>query len=102
MKLIPVLHRVVVIPDEIETKTASGIILSVNEKAERKAVERGTVISLGDTAFKDFKAEVIPEVGDVIYFAKYAGKSITEDGKEYLLLNDEDVVAIVRKEKTNG
>lgn len=96
MSLIPVLHRIVIEPEDIETKTASGIILAVNEKAERKAVEKGKVVSIGDTAFKDFKAEVVPVVGDTIYFAKYAGKEVQDDGKTFIILNDEDCICIVK------
>lgn len=97
MSLVPVLHRIVIEPEDIETKTASGIILAINEKAERKAVEKGKVVSIGDTAFKDFKAEVTPVIGDTIYFAKYAGKEIQDNGKNYIILNDEDVICIVKE-----
>jgi len=97
MNLVPILHRLIVEPEEIETKTASGIILSVNEKAERKAVEKGKVLSIGDTAFIDFKAGVTPKVGDTIYFAKYAGKEVKDGDKDYLILNDEDVICVVKK-----
>lgn len=97
MNLVPVLHRLIVEPEAIETKTASGIILTVNEKAERKAVERGKVLAIGDTAFKDFKAGVIPVIGDTIYFAKYAGKEVKDGDKDLLILNDEDCICIVRK-----
>ena len=48
------LHTVLVKLDEPELKTASGIIISVDEKKERKAVEYGTVIQIGPTAFKDY------------------------------------------------
>ena len=97
MNLVPILHRLIVEPEEIETKTASGIILSVNEKAERKAVEKGKVLAIGDTAFIDFKAGITPKVGDTIYFAKYAGKEIKDSDKDYLILNDEDVICVVKK-----
>jgi chaperonin GroES len=97
MSLVPVLHRIVILPEDIETKTASGIILAINEKAERKAVERGVVVSIGDTAFKDFKAEVTPVIGDTIYFAKYAGKEVEDEGKTFIILNDEDCICIVKK-----
>lgn len=97
MNLVPILHRLIVEPEEIETKTASGIILSVNEKAERKAVEKGKVLAIGDTAFIDFKAGVTPQIGDTIYFAKYAGKEVKDDDKDYLILNDEDVICVVKK-----
>lgn len=96
MSLVPVLHRIIVKPEDVETKTSSGIILAINEKAERKAVEKGKVVSIGDTAFKDFKAEVIPVIGDTIYFAKYAGKEIQDNGEPLIVLNDEDVICIVK------
>jgi len=94
--LVPILHRVLIEPEDVETKTASGIVLAVNEKAERKAVERGKVVAVGDTAFREFKADVVPQVGDMVYFAKYAGKTIMDGEKEHLLINDEDILAVIR------
>jgi len=98
-----VLHRVLVKPDEAEMTTASGIVLAVDPKKERQAVEKGTILDLGDTAFLDFTKEktgiTLPEVGDRIYYAKYAGKTVKDvDDSEYLLLNDEDVLAIITKD----
>lgn len=95
--LTPILHRVLVKPDEIETTTKGGIVLAVDPKRERLAVERGEIVSLGDTAFLgEFKAEVRPKPGDKVYYAKYAGKFIKDtDNIDYVLLNDEDIVAII-------
>lgn len=101
--LTPVLHRLLVKPDEVETKTAGGIILTVDPKKERLAVEKGVVISIGDTAFLDYTKDKedklthpLPKVGDRVYYAKYAGKLIKDtDDVEYLILNDEDVIAVV-------
>jgi chaperonin GroES len=95
--IVPILHRVLVKVDEVETKTASGIVLAVNEKREQAAAETGVVISIGDTAFKDFKAEVVPNIGDKVYFAKYAGKVVKDvDGTEYTVLNDEDIIGVIK------
>ena len=91
------LHHVLVKLDEPETKTASGIILAVDEKKERKAVEYGTVVKVGPTAFLDYGRDpTILKEGDRISFARYSGKSIKDsDGTEYVLLNDSDVLVVI-------
>jgi co-chaperonin GroES (HSP10) len=95
--LVPILHRVLVLPDPVETTSKGGIIISTDPKKERLAVETGTVISLGDTAFDEFKTEVRPTTGDRVYYAKYSGKIIKDaDETEYVVLNDEDIVAIIK------
>lgn len=96
--LTPMLHRVIVMPDEVETVTKSGIVIPVDPKRERTHVETGTVISIGETAFQgEFKADIRPKKKDRIYYAKYAGKIIKDSNdKEYLILNDEDILAIIK------
>lgn len=96
--LIPITYRIIVKPEEVETKTASGILLAVDPKKERLAVERGEVVAIGPNTFKDFPfgAGRNINVGDKIYFAKYAGKIIRDtDDTEYIIMNDEDVLAII-------
>ena len=91
------LHHVLVKLDEPETKTASGIILAVDEKKERKAVEYGTVIQVGPTAFVDYGRE--PSIlggGDRISLNRYAGKSIVDtDEQEYVIVNGQDVLDVI-------
>ena len=95
----PILHRILVKPDPVETKSAGGIILTVNEKREQAAAEKGVVISVGPTCFKDFGSDSdILKGGDRVYFAKYAGKIVKDvDGEEFVILNDEDIVAILKE-----
>lgn len=92
----PLLHSVLIKPDEVETKTASGIVIPdmVTDK-ERKAVEYGTVVTVGPRAFIDYGREpTILKGGDRISFARYAGKGIKDvDGVEYILVNDIDILA---------
>lgn len=97
----PLLHRLLVKPDDVETTTSSGIVLALDPKKERQAVEKGTIMDIGDTAFLDFTKErtgiALPNVGDRVYYAKYAGKTVKDlDDTELLLLNDEDVLAIIQ------
>jgi len=91
------LHHVLVKLDEPETKTASGIILAVDEQKERKAVEYGTVIQVGPTAFVDYGREPnILQGGDRISLNRYSGKSIVDtDEQEYVIVNDQDVLAVI-------
>lgn len=105
MSLTPVLHRLLVKPDNVEDADESirrakamGIVVQL-DKREQAAVESGEVIAIGDTAFKAFEATVMPKVGDMIYFAKYAGKKLKDGDTEYLCLNDEDVVCIINNKE---
>lgn len=99
MTIIPLLHRALVKPKQVETKTASGIILTESlTRKEQAATEEGEIIALGDTFGKDFGAEVLPKVGDKVLFAKYAGKFIKDGDVDLVLLNDDDLIAIVRED----
>lgn len=103
MALIPVLHRLIVKPfdvseadEAIKRAKAVGIHIEL-DKREQAAVEIGVVMSIGETAYKDFKAEIIPIVGDKVIYAKYSGKQIKDKDESLLILNDEDVVAIIKE-----
>jgi chaperonin GroES len=99
-------HRVIVKPDPIETKTAGGIILKINEKMERSASQKGTVLMVGPMAWKNevygFGLEGWTpwcKAGDRVFFAKYAGKFIdVTDEETVIVLNDEDIQAVIEKE----
>jgi chaperonin GroES len=94
--LSPVEYKILIEPEEIETKSAGGIVL-VDKTTERDKMQqvRGKLIAVGGNAFEDWKGRV-PEVGDYIWFAKFAGFVIKgKDGKNYRLANDKDIAAIV-------
>lgn len=96
--IIPLLHTVLIKPDEVETKTESGIVIpsTVTDK-ERKAVEYGTVVTVGPRAFIDYGRDpTILKGGDRVSFARYSGKTIKDvDGSEYVLVNDIDIMALI-------
>ena len=100
MIIVPLMHRCLVRPKQVETKTASGIILTDSlTRKEQAATEEGVVLAVGDTFGKDFGANSIPQVGDKILFAKYSGKFIKGNNDEDLvLLNDDDCVAIIKED----
>ena len=106
MALKPVTHRIIVKPDSIEDKDEYfakakklGIVIHQDEQArEQSAVDTGTVMMIGLTAFKEFGLDPNHiSVGDKVVYARYAGKAITDpqDKIKYLALNDEDIIAIV-------
>lgn len=75
---------------------AAGIHLEL-DKREQKAVEYGTVVQVGPTAFKDYGASPdILKAGDRVSLTRYAGKSIVDsDNTEYVILNDSDVLCTI-------
>jgi chaperonin GroES len=99
------LHTVLVKPEKIEDTDevirrakAAGIQVQL-DKREEKAVEFGTVVQVGPTAFKDYgRSPDILKGGDYVTYAKYAGKEIKYGGDTYLILNDQDVIAKLTKE----
>lgn len=94
--------RVLLKPDPLVTKTASGIQLAVDEKLYRAATTIGTIIDIGPTAWKGFDdGTPWAKVGDRVYYAKYAGKEIVDGSEDGLvMINDEDVLGIVVEEET--
>ena len=92
--------------DVCKNKTDWGFELDVGDtfKREKASAVIGTVISVGPMCWKAFDGNH-PEwkpwakPGDVVYFAKYAGKFITINDEDYLIINDEDVQGIVHDEE---
>lgn len=107
----PVLHRILIKQFDVterdktfQSAKASGIILAGTQMdREQAAVDRGTVLALGPTVFKDFGAESVLEVGDEIVFARHSGKTVRDpdqaddDNTKFIVINDEDVIAILKK-----
>lgn len=95
----PIDLRVVVKPDPAISKTAGGIILPDQERDRlRYATTKGTLIAVGDNAFEEAearsKAFVRPAPGDRVLFGQYQGHKFQgPDGDDYLIMNDEDVLA---------
>ncbi|MEK6452985.1 co-chaperone GroES [Caldifermentibacillus hisashii] len=90
----PLGDRVVIELVETEEKTASGIVLP--DTAKEKPQE-GKVVAVGTGRVLDSGKQVAPEVnvGDRIIFSKYAGTEVKYDGREYLVLRESDILAVV-------
>jgi len=86
VKIEPLGARVLILPDEGEEKTNSGIYLP--ETAKEKP-QQGTVEAVGD----EEEMTTNLKAGDKVLFPKYSGNEIKIDGKTYLLMDEADVLA---------
>ena len=85
----PLADRVVIEPQEAQTKTASG--LYIPDTAKEKP-QQGTIVAAGPGK-KDEPMEV--KVGDVVLYGKYAGTEVTVDDKKYPIVKQSDILAII-------
>ncbi|MDD5680714.1 MAG: co-chaperone GroES [Candidatus Omnitrophica bacterium] len=95
MKIQPLGDRVVIEVLEAREKTKGGIVLP--ETAKEKPQE-GKVVAVGKGKVSD-EGKVIPletKVGDKILYGKYTGTEVTIDDTEYLIMKEEDILAIVK------
>jgi len=90
----PLDDRILIETHEAEEKTTGGIILP--DTAQEKP-QRGTVIAKGPGKLLDSGArgEMSVDIGDVVYYGKYSGTEIEIDGETYVVLRENDVLAIV-------
>lgn len=88
-KIKPLHDRVIVEPAQAETKTAGGIIIP--DTAKEKP-QQGTVVAVGPGK-KDEPTTV--KVGDTVLYSKYGGTDISLEGKEYLIMRESDILAVL-------
>jgi len=96
MKIRPLADKVLVQRLEAETKTAGGIVLpdSAKEKPQKgKIVSVGKGKMLDDGTVKKMQVKK----GDMVLFTSYAGTEVKIDGKEYLIMNESDIIAAIEK-----
>jgi chaperonin GroES len=96
MKIRPLADKVIVERIEAETKTAGGIVLP--DSAKEKP-QRGKVLSVGEGKLLDdgSKGEMQVKKGDEVLFTSYAGSEVKLDGKEYLIMDESDIMAVIEK-----
>jgi|TARA_Y100000588_G_C14167142_1_gene887442 chaperonin GroES len=85
----PLSDRVLIEPEAAETKTASGIYIP--ETAKEKP-QRGKVVAVGK-GNKDHDMTV--KVGDTVLYGKYSGTELKLEGTDYLIMREDDILAIV-------
>ncbi len=96
MKINPLEDRLVVKPAEAESKTASGIVLP--ETAKEKPT-RGKVISVGPGKMLDSgnRSPVGVNVGEEVYYGKYAGTEVKINDDKFVILRESDLLGVVVK-----
>jgi len=85
----PLADRVLVEPAAAEQKTAGGIIIP--DTAKEKP-QKGTVVAVGNGK-KDEPMTV--KIGDLVLYGKYSGSEINIDGRDYLIMRESDILAVI-------
>ena len=94
MKLVPLGDRVVIKQLVAEEKTKSGIILPDNAKEKPQEAE---VVAVGPGGMVNGKeVEMQVKKGDKVIYSKYAGTEFKMDGEEYIIVRQDDILAIVK------
>ena len=94
MKIRPLADKVLVQRIEAEAKTTGGIVLP--DTAKEKP-QRGKVAAVGDGKMLDDgrRREMQIKKGDQVLFTSYAGTDIKVEGKEYLIMDESDIMAVI-------
>lgn len=93
MNIKPLGDRVVIKKLEAETFTKSGILLTGSAKEQPQEAK---VVAVGPGAVVDGKrVDMEVKVGDVVLYSKYAGTDVKVEGEEYIILKQDDILAIV-------
>lgn len=94
MKVVPLNDKIVVKRLEAEEKTAGGIVLP---DAAKEKPKQGKILSLGDGKLLDNgkRASFQVKEGDRVLFTSYAGTEVNLDGEEYLIMTEDDILAVV-------
>jgi chaperonin GroES len=96
MKIRPLADKVIVERIEAENKTAGGIVLP--DSAKEKP-QRGKVINVGEGKLLDdgTRSKIQVKKGDEVLFTSYAGTEVKLDGKEYMIMDESDIMAVIEK-----
>ena len=94
MKLVPLADRVVLKQLEAETKTKTGIILTSSAQEKPQEAE---VVAVGPGGMVDGKEVTMQvKVGDKVIYSKYAGNEVKLEDEEYIIVKQNDILAVVK------
>ena len=96
MKIYPHRDRIIVQVVDADTVSAGGIVIP---DAAKEKPNRGKVLSVGTGRLTDTGTVIPMEVKqeDTVLFGQFAGQKIKVDGQEYLILKEDDVIAIIEE-----
>ncbi|MEK7732776.1 MAG: co-chaperone GroES [Planctomycetota bacterium] len=94
MNVKPLGEKILIKRVEAESKTAGGIVLPDSAKEKPK---EGKIIALGDGKLlkNGDRAKFQVKKGDKVLFTSYGGAEVKIDGEEYLLMSEEDILAVI-------
>jgi len=94
LKIVPLNDKIVVERLEADDKTVGGIILPDTAKEKPK---QGKILAIGEgKPLEDGKrAPFQVKTGDRVLFSSYSGSEVTLDGKEFLIMTEDDILAVV-------
>ena len=98
MKIKPLHDRVVVRRIDEEERTPGGVIIP--DTAKEKPMQ-GEVLAVGPGARDEDGKRISPDVkeGDTILFGKYSGQEVRVDGEDYLIMREDEVLAVIESGK---
>jgi chaperonin GroES len=96
MNIKPLDDRILVKPDEAESKTASGIYLP--EGAKEKPMT-GKVVSTGPGKLTDDGKRAAPGIkkGDTVLYGKYSGTEVVIDGNKHLIMKEDELLGVIER-----
>ena len=96
MNVKPLEDRIVVLPNEAETTTVSGLVIpdTAKEKPQQGTVQ---AVGPGRTLDNGTVAPLSIKVGDTVLYSKYGGTEVTIAGQDLLILASRDVLAVIEK-----
>jgi len=94
MQLKPIGDKIIVERIEPEAKTKGGIVLPDTAKEKPK---EGKIIAIGDGKLMDTGTRIAPsvKVGERVIFSSFAGSEVKLNDKEYLIMSEDDILAVV-------
>jgi len=90
INIAPLGERVIIKQEEAETKTKSGIIIP--DTAQEKP-QKGTVVAVGNGTKEN---PMTVTTGDTVLYGKYAGTELKHEEKDYLIMKESDILAIIK------
>jgi len=93
-KIVPLNDKILVERLEADDKTAGGIILPDTAKEKPK---QGKILAVGEGKLLDTgkRSQFQVKIGDRVLFTSYAGNEINHEGKEFLIMSEDDILAVV-------
>ena len=95
MKLNPISDNIIVVPEKKELKTKEGILLPESVEKEKPQVGEVVAVGPGKLSENGERSKMQVKKGDMVLFAKYSPQEIKMDGKEYFILKEDDILAII-------